>query len=121
PHDKRVWASVEKHPRKVIRSAFEEALKQDPARKRPWVVLVDGEPKQLAAVKAEARRAGVKVRIVADVVHVLEYLWDAARALFGKSTPEAESWVGDRLLGLLSGRSGGQVAQTIRWWAGRKK
>jgi hypothetical protein len=121
PHDKRVWASVEKTPRKVIRSAFEEALKRDPERRRPWVVLVDGEPKQLAGVKAEARRAGVKVRILVDVVHVLEYLWDAARALFGKSTPEAEGWVGDRLLGLLTGRSGGQVANTIRWWAARRK
>ena len=97
PHDKRVWASVEKHPRKVIRAMFDEALKQDPKQLRRWVVLVDGEPKQLAAVKAEARRAGVKITILVDVVHVLEYLWKAARALFGESTREAEEWVGNRL------------------------
>ena len=121
PHDKRVWASVEKQPRKVIRAAFDEALGRDPERRRRWVVLVDGEPKQLAAVKAEARRAGVKITILVDVVHVLEYLWKAARALFGESTPEAERWVRDRLLALLTGRSGGQVAQTIRWWASRRE
>ena len=85
------------------------------------VVLVDGEPKQLAAVKVEARRAGVKVTILADVVHVLEYIWKAARALFGESSPEAEAWVRDRLLALLTGRSGGQVAHTIRWWASRRE
>jgi hypothetical protein len=120
PRDKRVWASVEKQPRTVIRSMFDEALKRDPERKCRWVVLVDGEPKQLAAVKAEARRVGVKVTILLDVVHVLEYIWKAARAIFGESTPEAETWVGDRLLALLTGRSGGDVAATIRWWASQR-
>ena len=117
PSDKRVWASVEKQPRAVIRQAFEEALRQDPERRLRWVVLVDGEPRQLKAVKAEAKRAGVAVTLILDVVHVLEYLWLAGRALFGGSTPEAETWVGHRLLGLLTGRSGGDIAGTIRWWA----
>lgn len=121
PTDKRVWASVEKSARVVIREAFEEALRRDPEKTRRWVVLVDGEPKQLRAVKAEARRAGVKVTILADVIHVIEYIWDAARALFGKTSSRAEKWVSDRLLALLSGRSGGDVAKTIRWWAARDK
>jgi len=121
PHDKRVWASVEKSPRTLIREMFEEAKRQDPEQLRRWVVLVDGEPKQLAAVKAEVRRIGVKVTILLDIVHVLEYLWKAARALFGESTPEAEDWVGNRLLALLTGRTGGEVANTIRWWASRQE
>jgi hypothetical protein len=121
PCDKRVWASVEKHPRKVIRQAFEEALRRDPEKRHRWVVLVDGDGKQLRAVKAEARRFGVKVTILVDVVHVLEYLWNAARGIFGKSSPEAEQWVGNRLQGLLTGRTGGQVAATIRWWAKRQQ
>lgn len=121
PTDKRVWASVEKSPRAVIREAFEEGLRRDPDKCRRWVVLVDGDPKQLRIVKAEARRAGVKVTIVVDIVHVLEYIWGAARALFGQSHAKAEKWVADRLLSLLTGRSGGEVAQTIRWWAARHK
>ena len=121
PTDKRVWASVEKHARSVIREAFDEALRRDPDKRRRWIVLVDGEPKQLRAVKAEAKRAGVKVTLLLDIVHVLEYVWNAARALFGESNAKAESWVGDRLLALLTGRSGGEVAGTIRWWAARHK
>ncbi len=121
PTDKRVWASVEKSPRAVIREAFAEALRRDPEKLRRWVVLVDGEPKQLRSVKAEARRAGVQVTILVDIVHVLEYLWGAARAIFGETNTDSESWVGDRLLALLSGRSGGDVAGTIRWWAARAK
>jgi hypothetical protein len=121
PHDKRVWASVEKRPRKVIREAFEDALRRDPDMRRRWVVLVDGERKQLAAVKAEARRIGVQVTILLDIVHVIEYVWKAARAIFGESTAEAEKWVSNRLDALLSGKSGGDVAGTIRWWAARRK
>ena len=121
PHDKRVWASVVKQSRKVIRQAFEEAGRRDPDHLRRWVVLVDGEPRQLKAVKAEAKRAGAQVTILLDIVHVLEYLWLAGRALFGGNTVETEAWVGDRLLALLSGRSGGYVAATIRWWAESRK
>jgi hypothetical protein len=121
PTDKRVWASVEKSARSVIREAFEEALRRDPEKARRWVVLVDGEPKQLRAVKAEARRIGVHVTVLADIVHVIEYLWSAAHALFGKDLAKADKWVGDRLLSLLTGRSGGEVAKTIRWWEQRAK
>lgn len=121
PTGKRVWASVEKSARTVIREAFAEALERDPEKSRRWVVLVDGEPKQLRAVKAEARRAGVKVTILADIVHVIEYVWAAARALFGQSNAKAEKWVEHRLLALLTGRSGGDVAKTIRWWEARDK
>jgi len=117
PTDKRVWASVVKDYRTMIRQAFEEALRRDPDRRRRWVVLVDGDAKQVKAVKAEAKRAGVAVTIIVDIVHVLEYVWLAGRAIFGGTTRETESWVGHRLLALLTGRSGGDVARTIRWWA----
>lgn len=117
PENKRVFASVEKSQRKQIRAAFEEAQRRDPQHRRRWVVLVDGAPHQLRAVKKEAKRLGVEVTIVLDVIHVLEYIWKAARALFGPADEQAESWVSDRLLALLTGRSGGDVARTIRWWA----
>jgi hypothetical protein len=114
PRDKRVWASVERTPRAVIREAFDEALRRDPLKARRWVVLIDGNVTQLAAVKAEAKRVGVKVTILVDVIHVIEYVWKAARAIFGEASTEAESWVGDRFLALMSGRSGGDIAKTIR-------
>lgn len=120
PRNKRVWASVTRSARAVIREAFDEALRRDPDKQRRWVVLIDGDLTQLDAVKQEARRVGVKVTIIGDLVHVLEYLWKAARAIFGQTCTEAEQWVGDRLLGLLTGRTGGETARTIRWWADRR-
>ncbi len=121
PEGKRVWASVAKTPRAVIREAFDEALRRDPERRRRWVVLIDGNATQLDAVKAEAKRVGVKITILVDVVHVIEYVWKAARAIFGRTTPEAEKWVGERFLALLSGASGGEIAKTIRRHAGERK
>lgn len=89
---------MEKTPRAVIRSMFEEALRQDPEKVRRWVVVVDGEPNQLHAMKAEARRVAVDVTLILDVVHFIEHVWKAARALFGAPTLDAEKWVTRRLL-----------------------
>lgn len=119
PSEKRVWASVEKSESAVIREMFAEAQRRDPEHARRWVVLVDGDISQLRAVKKEAKRLGVKITIVVDVIHVIEYLWAAARALFGGPGQKAEKWVSDRIQSLLTGSSGGDLAKTIRWWESR--
>lgn len=107
--------------REVARASFEEVVEIVHDYGGAVIVLVDGEPRQLAAVQAEARRAGVKITSLLDGVHVIEYVWKAARALFGESTPAAEAWVSDRVLALLTGRSGGDIVKTIRWWASRRE
>lgn len=56
PPDRRVWPGVEQSPRKVVRAMFDEVLRCDPDKRRRWVVLVDGEPRQLRSVKP--RRVG---------------------------------------------------------------
>jgi hypothetical protein len=62
----------------VIDEAFAEGLRRDPERARRWVVLVDGQRDQIQRVLRGARKAGVEITIVLDIVHVLEYLWRAA-------------------------------------------
>ncbi len=114
PVAKRVWASIEQDPADVIRAAFEEGLRRDPDRRRHWVVLVDGNKDQLKWAKKAAKRAQVRITLVLDVIHVLEYLWKAAYCFFEDGTKEAEDWVQRRLHALLLGRSGGDVAANIR-------
>lgn len=114
PTNKRVWASIEHSPQRVIDDAFEEALRRDPERRRRWVVLVDGNEDQLARIRKAARAFGVQITIVLDVVHVIEYLWRAAYAFHAEGSEDAEQWVDARLLALLQGRSGGQVAKSLR-------
>ena len=120
PVDKRVWASVAHTPQRVIDDAFAEALRRDPTRRRHWVVLVDGQPDQLRRIQRAARKAHVTVTIIIDIVHVLEYLWEAAYAFHARGSEEAETWVRQRLLALLQGRRGGQVAKSIREMATRR-
>ena len=114
PTNKRVWASIVHSPQRVIQDAFDEALRRDPELRRRWVVLVDGNKDQLARIKRAARNTGVKITIVLDHIHVLEYLWRAAYAFHPEATPEAQEWVECRFLALLQGRSGGQIAKSLR-------
>jgi hypothetical protein len=113
PEHKRVWASVAEEPEVVIRQAFEEAHARDPEHRKTWVALSDGNETQLRLLEELAREYGVPLTIVLDVIHVLEYLWKAAYVFHDEGTPEAEAWVGTRLLQVLRGKSS-DVAAGIR-------
>ena len=113
PQAKRVWASVGQPAAKVIDDGFREALRRDPERKKPWVIVVDGNRAQLAAVRATAEQHQVSVEIVLDIFHVIEYLWRAAPAFTAEATPECEAWVQERLLRILQGKAS-HVAAGIR-------
>ena len=105
PRDKRVWASITKTPKAVIRDAFEDARRRDPSFRRTWVALVDGNRDQLRLVKKAARKLGVTVTIVVDLIHVIEYLWKAAYAFHADGSKDAEAWVQQRLMWLLQGEA----------------
>src|SRR5271167_2084091 len=97
----------------VIASAFDEAERRDPQHKREWTVLIDGNNTQIEAVTAEAARRGIKITIIIDFIHVLEYCWKAAWSFFDKGEPAAEEWVADQARKILHGNSA-QVAAGIR-------
>lgn len=117
PTNKRVWASAKRCAQAVIEDAFAEARRRDPDLRRRWVVLVDGQRDQITRVERAARAMGVTITIVLDIVHVLEYLWRAAYAFHADGTPAAETWVENQLVKLLSGRSGGEIAKSMRLMA----
>jgi hypothetical protein len=71
-------ASVEHDTASVITAVFDEATRRDPGHRRVWLALVDGNAHQIDVIRAQARRRAVKVTIVLDFVHVLEYLRKAA-------------------------------------------
>lgn len=111
--NKRVWASVERDPEAVIEEAFREARARDPKHQRQWAVLVDGNKDQLSILGALREKLGA-VRIIVDLMHVLEYLWRAAHAFHGDGTKDAEAWVQKRLLWLLQDRPAGKIATAMR-------
>jgi hypothetical protein len=60
---------------------FDHAQRRDPQHRRRWIVLVDGDNHQLDRISAEADNHNIRVTIIIDFIHVLQYLWDAAADL----------------------------------------
>jgi len=120
PVGKRVWASLERSTKQVVAEMFDEAFRQDPDGAKPWVCLTDGNPTQIRLVKQQAAAIGVKLVIVLDIIHVLEYLWKAVTAFHPASTKAAEAWVTERLERILAGKSS-QVAAGMRRSATRRQ
>jgi hypothetical protein len=56
----------------------------------------------------------VKITLVLDFIHALEYLWKAAHVFFDEGTPEIEAWVLEQLERMMEGRIGHVVAGMTR-------
>jgi hypothetical protein len=109
PTNKRVWASIVHTPQRVIRDAFDEAMRRDPELRRRWIVLVDGNKDQIERIRYAARETGVKITIVLGIVHVLEYLWRAAHAFMPTAQRRHRRGVECRL-----GRHRAMAARSVR-------
>lgn len=107
PRATRKWltASIVNDAASVIADIFDEAERRDRAHERTWVALVDGNNHQIDRIATEARKRKVKITIIVDFVHVLEYLWTAAWSFFKEGDPAAESWVHDKALAVLEGKA----------------
>ncbi len=120
PTLKRVWASVVQDMTEVIDEAFRHARRLDPNLERHWVVVVDGNKDQIRAVRKAAKRHGVCIVLIVDLMHVLEYLWKAAYCFHAEGTQPAQDWVTERLRALLLGHDPGQIAAGMRRSATRQ-
>jgi hypothetical protein len=75
---------------------------------RHRVALTDGaEPLQ-----RQVRDRLSRFTLVLDIIHAVEYVWDAANALLGETNPHRTFWVKQQLLQILAGRAS-VVIQTL--------
>jgi hypothetical protein len=111
--NKWLTASIVNAPAEVIKRVFDEAERRDPKHRRTWVALVDGANHQIERIKLESRKREVKVTIVVDLVHVLQYLWNAAGCLHPNDDQAAVHWVHRQATRVLQGQAR-KVAATIR-------
>lgn len=89
PIGKRVWASLIKQPHQVISEAFDEALKRGSSKEKHFCALVDGNKTQLSLLKKFAHKHDLKLTIVLDIIHVIEYLWKAAFVFYSNTSKQA--------------------------------
>jgi hypothetical protein len=111
----RKWltSSVAGTAAQVIAAVFAEADRRDPAREMTWVALADGNNDQLRYIEAEAAARGIEVPVILDIIHVTEYLWDAAWCFFPADSPAAGAWVRQHARAILDGAAA-TVAAAIR-------
>jgi hypothetical protein len=108
PENKRVWASLLKSKNAVIQEVAEEMDRRDPFASKIRVALTDGE----RALQIRVDR-NLKVTLILDLMHALEKLWKAAYVFHAEGSLEADLWVLDRTLRILSGDVG-QVVKGLR-------
>jgi hypothetical protein len=108
-----VTASVAADAAAVVAAVFAEADRRDPARRRTWIALADGNVHQLRRIQAEAAARGITITIICDFIHVIEYLWTAAWSFFPEASPDAGPWVRSHAAAVLDGRAT-DVAAAIR-------
>ena len=121
-------ASVARTTGQVMAGVFAEADRRDPARERQWIALADGNKDQLAHFAAQAAARGIDLPVLIDVIHVTEYLWDAAWSFFPPASPDAGTWVRGHARAILDGHAPevaiairGQAAATPGLSAGKHK
>jgi hypothetical protein len=74
---------------------------------------VDGNNHQIDRINQEADSRKLKVAIVVDLIHVMEYNWGAAWCFFVEGDQAAQDWVRDKTLAVLEGNAR-DVATGIR-------
>ena len=98
----RRMASIEKPKREIVEEIRKEAERRDPEHKSIWAIIMDGAPYLWLLVYAVFK--GTNFIPILDIIHVIEYLWDAGNALFGDKSSERQFWVHEKLVKILQGK-----------------
>jgi hypothetical protein len=105
PEHKRVWASLAQSPEAVIREMFDEAARRDPKGQKRWVALVDGNLPQIDHLQHLAEERNIPLILIVDFIHVAQYVWKAAGALFPDQEFEQDRWTRAHLVEILRGKA----------------
>jgi hypothetical protein len=81
PTHKTLTPSLIKPTKEAIKDMLDEAERRDPERLRETVCLVDGQEHQKEEVLAQAEQRQRRLVLILDIIHVIHYLWMAAKAL----------------------------------------
>ncbi len=94
---------------KAFQDLARRVRRRDPHGHKPVVALLDGDPALEQRLRAALGAEGLEDRVdavIADLWHVMEYLWEAGTALHGEKGRQRTVWVEDKLRALLAGRVG---------------
>jgi hypothetical protein len=116
PEQKRVWASLLSGKDAFIAQVQAEMRRRDPAHKKRWLVVTDGERALQRKVAATFKR----IELILDLLHVLEKLWAVSYVFHPEGSAEAREFVRERILRILRGQVS-QVVKGLRQMATKRK
>jgi len=93
----------------AIDALLARVRKRDPDEKKKLIVLMDGDPALEQMMEERLHAEGMLHRvdaIILDIMHAMEYLWDAGTALYGEKSRERVPWVRKHTLEILQGNVG---------------
>jgi pyruvate/2-oxoacid:ferredoxin oxidoreductase beta subunit len=97
----------------TVSDVFDQAERRDPGHARTWIALADGDIYQIGLFQDQAARRGMKITILVDFIHVLEYIWKVGWCFHEPRDPAIEDWVRAQALDILHGRAA-EVTARIR-------
>lgn len=118
PQNKRLWATLEGKKEAIVFTAAQVGLREGEHIKSR-VALTDGS----VPLQEKMLEYLPEFPLVLDIIHAVEYLWEAGNSLHGEKSDKRDPWVKERALLLLQGKSEAVISD-LRGLAGassRKK
>ena len=81
---------------------MDHSLNREPENKKPLVVVMDGALGLWSILMTFL--STIAFTGILDIIHVTQYLWKVANALYGEKSSLGKKWVYDNLLVILEGR-----------------
>ena len=100
PHNKWLWATLDGKDAALSFTA-QQVRSQKGTHITHYVALTDGSE----ALQTRMQSQFPEFTLVLDFIHADEYLWKAANVLLGETAPQRTSWVEERTLQMLCGKT----------------
>jgi len=100
---------------KVVQLIEKDAIKRNPESRKDVVVLIDGSPYQEKIVRSSLTKIQ-QFTVILDIIHVIQYLYEAAHAIYSENGKEVKEHVYKLLISILQGNTGrviGGLKQTV--------
>lgn len=98
----RRFASLTRQKKEVMNEILSEAERRDPEHEHVLALVMDG-AFSLWNIAPKIFKAWKLLTLILDIIHVRDYLWEAANALYGERSDLGKKWVYDKLRTILEG------------------
>ena len=105
PQNKQLWATL-KGKQAALEFTAQQVEFREGVHIKMRVALTDGS----APLQEKMRTHLPRFSLVLDIIHAVEYLWEAGNSLHGEKSPLRQVWVQKRVLLLLKGQSAAVIS-----------